>query len=84
VTTVVLMYQGVPEQRQSAEDLVRSLPGAVLTAKATDLFEAQLDEHAVQALQQDPNWSIAELSFAEVRGPAMNLKNMRARLERKR
>ena len=84
MTTVVLTYQGVPEQRQSAEDLVRSLPGAVLTAKATDLFEAQLDENAVQALQQDPNWSVSEQTFAEIRSPALNLKNMRARLDRKR
>jgi hypothetical protein len=80
VNHVVLTYTGIPEHRQSAEDHVRSMPGAVLTAKAADLFEAQLDEHAVQALQQDPNWTVSRPSYAEIRSPAMNLKSARSKL----
>jgi hypothetical protein len=85
VTSVVLAYTGAPGQRQMAEDRLRSLqPGVVLTPKTSTLVEAQLDDTVVQALASDPHWSVSPPVCADIRGPAFNLKNARARLTGKR
>jgi hypothetical protein len=85
VTNVVLTYTGVPEKRQLAEAKLRSsMPGLVLTPKTSTLIEAQLDDSQISLLVQDPNWAVSEPVCAEIRRPAMNLKNARAKLSRDR
>jgi len=81
MTSVVLVYRGIPSQRKTAEARLRShLPGIVLTPKASTLLEAQVDDSQAVMLEQDPDWAVSRPTFAEIRKPAINLKNMRAKL----
>ena len=81
MTSVVLIYQGAPSQRKTAEARLRShIPGIVLTPKASTLLEVQLDDCQADMLAQDPDWAVSKPTFAEIGRPAINLKNMRAKL----
>jgi hypothetical protein len=81
VTSVVLTYTGSPGKKLSAKArLRRRVPGVVLTAKTSTLLEAQVDEEQLAALEQNPEWAVSQPTFAEIRKPAFNLKNARAKL----
>ena len=85
MTSVVLAYRGHPGARQSAEARLRQLiPGVVLTPKTGTLMEAQVDDSQVQALEAEPDWEVTHHTFAEIRKPAFNLKNARAKLAGRR
>lgn len=81
MTKVVLTYQGSAAGRLSAEDdLRRQVPGIVLTPKTSSHMEAQVEEDQVPLLLRVANWSVSLPTFAEIRPPAINLQNMRAKL----
>ncbi|MBN8490305.1 MAG: hypothetical protein J0M00_02595 [Burkholderiales bacterium] len=78
---VVLTYEGSKAGRSSAEaSLRRQIPGIVLTPKTQSHVEAEVEDAQVPLLKQVSGWSISLPTFAEIRPPALNLKNMRAKL----
>ncbi len=82
--TVVLMYEGTSAGRQFAEDdLRRQVPGILLTAKTQSLIEAQVEDDQLPELKrvsEASGWSVSLPTFAEIRPPSLNLKNLRAKL----
>lgn len=83
MTSVVLTYKGKATGRQSADAKLRRLfPDAVVTPKTGAIVEVQLDESHIAALETQADWEVSRPTFAEIRKPAFNLKNIRAKLGR--
>ncbi|WP_371763449.1 hypothetical protein [Massilia sp.] len=83
MASVVLTYKGTEAGRESAVDRLRQqFPDAVLTPKTDTLIEAQIDDAQVTNLKAQGDWDVSRPTFAEIRQPSLNLKNIRNKLQR--
>lgn len=81
MTSVVLTYKGPPSEQKDAESrLRRKLGGADLVCRATNLFEAQVDEQLLSLIAGDSQWQLTFPTYAEIRKPATNLNKLREKL----
>lgn len=56
------------------------LGGADLVCRATNLFEAQVDERQLSLIAGDSQWQLTFPTYAEIRKPATNLNKLREKL----
>ncbi|WP_339526456.1 hypothetical protein [Pseudomonas sp. EL_65y_Pfl2_R96] len=78
MTSVVLTYKGPPSLRKEAESRLRQkLGGADFVCRATDLFEAQVDERQLSIIADESLWQVTFPSYAEIRKPGTNWNKLR-------
>jgi hypothetical protein len=77
---LVLKFKGLLTEQAAAEArLRREVPGVVLTRKTPLVVEVQLDDAQAALLKDSSDWDLIRPSYAEVRPPGVNLKNLRAK-----
>lgn len=78
MTSVVLTYKGPPSERKDAESRLRlKLDGADLVCRATNLFEAQVDDRLLSIIAGDSQWQVSFPTYAEIRKPGTNWNKLR-------
>ncbi|WP_330211895.1 hypothetical protein [Pseudomonas sp. Z18(2022)] len=81
MTSVVLTYKGPPSMRKEAESRLRQkLQGADFVCRATDLFEAQVDERQLSIIAGESQWQVTFPSYAEIRRPGTNWSTLREKV----
>ena len=78
MTSVVLTYKGPSSERKEAELRLRQkLDCTDFVCRATDLFEAQVDERQLSIIAGESQWQVTFPSYAEIRKPGTNWNKLR-------